>query len=427
MSIVIREVCGNNGLLGLSLVENNNIQESVYDQSPEPVAHDSIMVDIEGIHEVVTRNFNRYIAEGLRKSIPSWTKPYQKPMIMHHNERDGKIIGRIKSVELKEHKTRSGTPALLFTSNISDKEGKEQVRDGRLSTVSIGIIAHDVRCSICGHNIAMQGECEEHEKGQVYGGERCYWDIHEFEGKELSYVIVPSDVYASNIRIYEPKEQKLKVTEQQQLPTSEVLAVNEENKLQESAELKEDKVLDEKVSVEPTEKEEPKAAADDTAVEKEAESEENDKKKEAADKLEDVIAELEQVKKDLSESQSELAEEKSLRESLEEQLEKHKMAVKESLAVEILSLRESAGRKPLDREVLLSRSEESLKDAIIDLKEELAEAGDSAVDITEAADKIENPGLSTEKGSVDVEEQKKSSNTVEEVLNLQESLNSLFD
>ena len=54
---------------------------------------DSIMVDIEGIHSIVTRNFTYYTPECLKKSAPYWTSPYERPVIMHHNDRDGVKIG----------------------------------------------------------------------------------------------------------------------------------------------------------------------------------------------------------------------------------------------------------------------------------------------------------------------------------------------
>lgn len=417
MSIVIREVCGQDGSLGLNVIERSELTESLYDQ-PDPVDPQSIMVDIEGIHEVATRNFNRYLAEGLRKSIPSWTKPYNKPMIMHHNEKDGKIIGRIKHVEMKEQHTRSGTPALLFTSNISDKEGKEQVRDGRLSTVSIGIIGHDVRCSICGHAVAEHGPCEDHDKGSVYEGQRCYWDIHEFEGKELSYVIVPSDVYASNIRIYEPKNTAQEVTEQ--LSTGEVLNVKEGTAVLETAGVKEEAAVDEEVKSVVTE---PEALAE---PEIEQKPEEGTEKKTAAEKLDDVIAELELVKQELAEAMDNLGEERILRESLEDKLEAHKMAIKEDLAEKILTLRESARRPPLDKEVLLTRSEDSLNDAVLDLEEELKSVVE-AISMVESVEKLENPGITTEKDLPIVEEHRNGSNIELEEMDLKAGLASIFD
>ena len=66
------------------------------------IDENSLMVDIEAIHSRVTRNNTYYSPECLKDSVPYWTNPYERPVIMHHNEKDGVIIGRIKSVEYKE-------------------------------------------------------------------------------------------------------------------------------------------------------------------------------------------------------------------------------------------------------------------------------------------------------------------------------------
>jgi hypothetical protein len=123
---------------------------------------------------------------------------------MHHNDKDGVQIGRIKAVEYVEE-TRAKSPGLLFTCNIGDDAGIKGVKNGTLSTVSLGAVIHKATCSICGQNIATEGECE-HQRGRRYEGKLCYWNMEEMEPKELSYVIVPSDRYANTIRIYKPKD-----------------------------------------------------------------------------------------------------------------------------------------------------------------------------------------------------------------------------
>ena len=167
------------------------------------VSPNSINVDIEGIHSVVTRNYTYYTPDCLKKSIPYWTSPYEKPVIMHHNDKDGIQIGRIKCVEYLE-KSRAGMPGLLFTVNIGDEAGIKGVKNGTLSTVSLGAIIHKATCSICGQNIASEGECE-HKRGRYYDEKLCYWIMEDMEPKELSYVIVPSDKYANTVKIYKPK------------------------------------------------------------------------------------------------------------------------------------------------------------------------------------------------------------------------------
>lgn len=203
--------------MSIELIEQIDLTEKKANKAIIKVDPKSIMVDIEGAHSnVLTGNYTQYTPEGLIASIPSWTDPYEKPCIMYHNEEDGKIIGRIKAVTCKQTDTRSDTPALLFTVNIPDEEAKQQIEDGRLSTVSIGINATDVRCSICGQNIA-EGKCG-HKRGQHYDDKLCYWIVNAFTGKELSYVITPSDPYAHNVKIYSPDDNvELKETQEQML------------------------------------------------------------------------------------------------------------------------------------------------------------------------------------------------------------------
>ena len=48
----------------------------------------------------------------------------------------------------------------------------------------------------------------EHIRGEEYNGKTCYWDFYKVMPKELSYVIVPSDAYAKNIKVYDNTEEE---------------------------------------------------------------------------------------------------------------------------------------------------------------------------------------------------------------------------
>ena len=191
-----------------------NLTESAY--YTNRVAPNSLMVDIEGLHSVVTRNDTFYTDEAMRDSEKYWVTPYERPVIMHHNEKDGITIGRVKRAYWTDKNTRSGTGALRFITNIGHKEGLEGINNGSLSTVSVGLIAHDVRCSICGKQIELDAdghpECG-HYKGAMYDDKHCYWIIHKFEPKELSFVIVPSDPYAHILRVYKPDRKDVNLSE----------------------------------------------------------------------------------------------------------------------------------------------------------------------------------------------------------------------
>lgn len=180
---------------------NNSVSLKEAANTDPCVDDESLIVEIEGIHDVLTRNNTLYTAKCLKESIPYWTAPYERPVIMHHNEKDGKIIGRVKAANLISSVKKPNSSALEFITNIGDEQGKKGILNGTLSTVSISGFSTDITCSICGTNIAEEGACE-HEKGEMYDGKLCYWQINQIEPKELSFVIVPSDVYAQVTKVY---------------------------------------------------------------------------------------------------------------------------------------------------------------------------------------------------------------------------------
>ena len=399
-------------------------------------AKNSIMQDIEGIHVGPSRNFNWYTEQALDSSIESWTKPYNKPLIMHHNEQNGKIIGRIIHAQKITENTRSGTPAILFTCNVPDKEGKEEILDGRLETVSIGVIAHDVRCSICGEPIELDeygnSTCG-HVKGNIYNGKTCYWNIYSMEAKELSYVIVPSDIYAHNIRTYDMKNNTLLAVNEkynykgangmskQVKDIVESVDIHEEDKKQATdkdvpQDKKEQDVKGNKDKEQDKQEEKQEEKQDDKEDDKEKEIEDlkaeieklKSSKKLVEDSLLEVKKELEKVNVELEKAIEENKKEVQLKESLEQDLIASKQEVKEAYKESLLSLRESLNKPVITKESLEGRSLDSIKDSILDLKEEMNEQGAKPeIKIQEAQD----PTLKSNKNTdVDVKESKKESN-----------------
>lgn len=428
----------------------------------DPIAKDSIMQVIEGIHVGPTRNFTWYTEEALTSSIPSWTKPYQRPLIMHHNEKDGKIIGRVVDAVKESKNTRSGTPALVFTCNVPDKDGKEQILDGRLKTVSIGVIAHDVRCSICGEQISLDhnGEPEcGHMRGAMYEDNKiCYWMIYKMEAKELSYVIVPSDIYAHNIRTYKPTNRDLGLTESLELNEGKVkdMAIDKTN-----IELGEGQTIDEEVKdtakagevadktpekeEAPVKKEEEKDKDSTEAKPEEKAKEElkkdESKKDEKDTKIEDLEKEIETLKTEkaelaakldgistelasantkLEKVSKDLTDEIALKESAENQVIEIKTELREATEENLIALRTVLNKPVIVRESLTTRSLESIKDSIADLKEEMQ--GLSAVkNIAEAADPTINKEKNKEIKKPTVKESKNNSN-----IDLEEGLKDLM-
>lgn len=208
MSILLREYCNYQPLQGNQKKDSLVFKESENNFcAPNP---DTLMVEIEGIHSYPfhTRNCTRYMPQCLKESEPKWTHPYLKPLIKHHNDQNGEIIGRIYNATYVNETSIKGVGGLNFTVAVPDEKAAKDVENRILETVSIGVDAEDVRCSICGSHItnAAEGCPEGHIRGAEYEGDTCYWDVYKMTPKELSYVIVPSDIYAKNLKKYRAKE-----------------------------------------------------------------------------------------------------------------------------------------------------------------------------------------------------------------------------
>jgi hypothetical protein len=380
----------------IDVQESADIALQTFQPVSSAVSPDSVFVDIEGIHSIITRNFTYYTPNCLRNSVPYWTSPYERPVIMHHKDQDGVQVGRVKSVEFVE-KTRPGVPGLIFTCNIGDEEGVKGVKNGTLSTVSLGAVIHKATCSICGQDIAKEGECE-HQRGRRYEGKLCYWNMEEMEPKELSYVIVPSDRYANTIRIYKPKdlgakesyneggneesmgifdnidltltkpEAKPEVQESvEEQVVEEVVEVQEAEQQQEQEEAKVEEVVVEeepKVEVEEEPKQEPEKEEEVKEEEHKEKGIDDMSKEELADKCKELIKLVAGLQDDVKYLRNKLNEERGVKESLELEVLKMKQIQKMHLAEQVVSLRKELGLREEAIDDLMMMSEESLNSSI---------------------------------------------------------------
>ena len=366
MAIMIREFVDNSFVKKTDQYDGSmHLTES--DHNNDSIDPDSLMVTIEGIHAApfVTRNNTRYMPKALKNSRESWINPYRKPLIKHHNEENGEIIGRIVDSKYKMNGTLSGTPALEFVVNIPGKEAKEAVKNGLLATTSIGIIAHDVRCSICGKSIEDENGCEEgHHRGAIYktdhGEQLCTWDIYDMEGKELSYVVVPSDMYSQNIAV----ETASKGASQPHIKESLNSNLKGEQQMPEpkkTTELEEAQAKVEELTAK---------IADMTEAAKKSTGEIEELQK-AKTELEAKVTELTESKAQLEADAKEAAE---LKESMEKEIADAKAEYKEALVDRFVGMREALGHKVEDIETIKSRSVDSIRDSIMDMKESLSSA-----------------------------------------------------
>ena len=345
---------------------------------PSAVSPSSINVDIEGIHSIVTRNFTYYSPECLKMSIPYWTSPYEKPVIMHHKDKDGVQIGRVKSVEFLEQ-SRAGCPGLLFTCNIGDDAGIKGVKNGTLSTVSIGAVIHKATCSICGQNIAADGECE-HKRGKKYDDKLCYWIMEEMEPKELSYVIVPSDKYANTVKIYKPRKNETQESYNEgdvdktmdMFKDLDLSMAQPEPKAQEAVEEKkepekaEPEAPEVEPAVEPEPEVEPVKEPEQPKVEekKEEPKEEEKSKEELLDLVKQYKKQVDDLLEDVKYLKAKLDKERGFKEALELELLEIKQLNKMHLVEQVCGLRRELGLREEAVEDLMMLSEESLNSSI---------------------------------------------------------------
>ena len=421
------------------------------------VDKDSLMVDIEAIHSIITRNDTLYTEKCIKDSIPYWTAPYERPVIMHHNEKDGKIIGRVKAANFIKESERSGTAALELIANIGDEEGKKGIKNGTLATVSIGAIAHDIRCSICGTNLVEEGMCE-HDKGEIYDGKRCYWIVNKIEPKEVSYVIVPSDIYAHNTRVYDAvKKNKnevnesmsnifadlieahglnsIDVTESKVEETKEGTQVEEEvkdgAKVNESEKAEEQKAESEEESKKEEEKSEEKKEEEAKQPETEDKEEGKDEEKKDEPKEEEKEAEKVEENKELEEAKEKIAEltakvetltaeniklskqvetEKALKESAEAELITFKTERKKTLIENVNSLRTQLSLPAENVEHLMESSEEALNLTIKSLTEfiQVQKKSLGGLSVIESPVAVSDEKDNTNKEKVKVEDVKES-------------------
>ena len=401
MAIELKETVG---YANFKLVNDNSSKIDVTESAcaivpQQMVSPQSLMVEIEGIHSnCLTINDTYYTDSCLKKSIPYWTNPYERPVIMHHKDQDGVIIGRIKGAEMvKAEKSRSKTPALNFTCNIGDEGGIKGVNNGTLSTVSIGAMVYDLRCSICNKNLAEEGPCE-HEKGEYYGEELCYWIIEDMMPKELSYVIVPSDKYAQTMKVYKPSTKQIKesvevnnemsiyddlmknitesviedvaeaedakeaakvIDEEVKDDEKEEVKKEESKEEKEEKEEKEDKKEEEKQQEEEKQEEEEKAEEEKKEDEDDKKEEEDSNKDDEDEKIKELEAKVADLIKEVNDLKAKLQKTKDAKESVELELAKYKVQEKVEVASKIKSLKESVG-------ISCEESEEMAKNYSID-------------------------------------------------------------
>lgn len=401
MAIELKEILGfsieDAGKYNQSLPppKGKELDESYKEINPADSRHNNVnRVIIEAIHcyPFATRNFTRYMPEACKKSARSWLDPYNRPVIMYHNDYDGEITGRVVDADVGISE-KTGEDCLFLTATAPGWYTWDKITSGIYKTTSIGVAATDVRCSICGAKLTEK-MCE-HEKGFSYDGEICYWDVYEFDPKEISYVITPSDPYSQIISIGYEESEETKTEDGISVVDSrhhQYMITNKESKTQNDNKENNSDIMD--ITINESKYNELIQMKEALEVEKKVLT--NDKQelsKTINDLNKEKLVAQESIKtlnQTIADKDTEIDAFKQMKEALEEENKKLMERVKESIIDKIVSIRESANLPKIDK--LEERSLDVLMINLSDLKADTA-----ARETIDARESVKPEGLTDEK------------------------------
>ena len=201
----------------------------------------------------ITRNNSFYPPHRVRSSASTWTDPYPKPILIHHDD-SGEPIGRVYSAtyvdtsngfrdsykkvkdsaapisdilldaflsgklskketiqvaadyfinndQINQDPTFNGLGYIELIVDITDPEAIKKILDRRYMTGSIGASSNSATCSICKIDWADEdGPCE-HRPGRMYDGEKCVLIPGELIYDEYSFVNKPADTLSRVLEI----------------------------------------------------------------------------------------------------------------------------------------------------------------------------------------------------------------------------------
>ena len=183
----------------MSLVDSNGQSIQITDSVSNDKLPDKLNVVVEATHTGINRNKVNYSYENLDKSKDSWTKDYNKPVLLNHDS-SSDPLGRVKASNFKQSVINPDKHTIELNLEITNKAAIERFLDGRYSTFSIGGYTDSAVCSICGKDMMKDGFCG-HRRGQTYDNKECYWNLGQMDYDEISVVNSPADVHAQAISL----------------------------------------------------------------------------------------------------------------------------------------------------------------------------------------------------------------------------------
>jgi uncharacterized coiled-coil DUF342 family protein len=212
---------------------------------------------------IVTRNNMFYLPDKVKKGVATFTKDYNKPILLHHDE-EKDAIGRIvdafyvdtsrfikdnySNISIKdsggnslsitdeviqkfcdgsmplgmqvevvrnlfarklqdghvlvENKSYEGLGHIQIIADITDPDAIQKFLDGRHLTGSIGATTDQAICSICKHDWMEDGSPCEHDPGAIYDDVKMVLIAGNFEYGEYSVANMPADRHSKVLELY---------------------------------------------------------------------------------------------------------------------------------------------------------------------------------------------------------------------------------
>jgi hypothetical protein len=212
---------------------------------------------------LVTRNNMFYLPDKVKRGAITFTKDYNKPFLLHHDE-EKDAIGRIvdafyvdtsrfirdnysdipikdnignslsitdeliqkfcdgsmphgmqidvvrnlfaRKLEdgrvLVENKSYEGLGHIQIIADITDPDAVQKFLDGRYLTGSIGATTDQAICSICKHDWMEDGSPCEHDPGSIYDDIKMVLIAGDFEYGEYSVANMPADRHSKVLELY---------------------------------------------------------------------------------------------------------------------------------------------------------------------------------------------------------------------------------
>jgi hypothetical protein len=165
-----------------------------------------LVIEVAAIHEGMTANYNNYPAMELAAALPSWTSPYPKPILLHHDPYS-EAIGRIVGARMDSED--DGTPYTRLQAAITGTEAIQKVLDQRYLTGSVGGKAGKAKCSVCEADWSKASMFDlpcKHQRGKTYNGKLATIEMGDISFKEYSFVNMPADQKSGVRAVHAPLE-----------------------------------------------------------------------------------------------------------------------------------------------------------------------------------------------------------------------------